>query len=170
MAFKRALRSQSAVRGFHLGDKIISPRGFTFWLLLPFHKPRPPCCKQNQNQANSASSGTVAWCKTSSYLPAEGGEGVQALFVLGGVALLRVVPAAALRSKGRVRNGGQRCCRYLSPHASGTWTPSTQPEPHPELLIWKKRAPKDGVAQPRADPQGWRDPSPSKRSSATGAI
>jgi len=32
-----------------------------------------------------------------SYLPAEGGEGVQALFVLGGVALLGVVPAAALR-------------------------------------------------------------------------
>lgn len=34
-----------------------------------------------------------------SYLPAEGGEGVQALFVLGGVALLGVVPAAALREQ-----------------------------------------------------------------------
>lgn len=31
-----------------------------------------------------------------SYLPAEGGEGVQAFLVLGGVALLRVIPAAAL--------------------------------------------------------------------------
>lgn len=34
-----------------------------------------------------------------SYLPAEGGEGVQALFVLGGVALLGVIPAAALREQ-----------------------------------------------------------------------
>lgn len=31
------------------------------------------------------------------YLPAEGGEGVQALFVLRGVAQLSVVPAAALQ-------------------------------------------------------------------------
>lgn len=46
--------------------------------------------------------------ETFSYLPAEGGEGVQALFVLGGVALLCVVPASALWSKEKVRNGGQR--------------------------------------------------------------
>lgn len=81
-----------------------------------------------------------------SYLPAEGREGVQALFVLGGVALLGVIPAAALREQ---RQGESQPspvlqgCLYLSPRCMGAQTPSTGPEPPspPELLIWKSGAP-----------------------------
>ena len=111
-----------------------------------------------------------------SYLPAEGGEGVQALFVLGGVALLGVVPAAALREQ---RQGESQWVPVLAqlpvaipPGASGVWTPSTGPETpgSPELLIWKKRPPKEGAAQPRADPQGRQHLSPSKRKNTTEAI
>lgn len=69
-----------------------------------------------------------------SYLPAEGGEGVQALLVLGGVALLRVIPAAALGEQRQVRasRDTQHKDRALSP-PFGRNDPQRMEQHSPEL-------------------------------------
>lgn len=62
--------------------------------------------------------GVEGRCWGGSYLPAEGGEWVQALFILGGVALLGVIPAATLREQRQGEICRYRCwcsCWYLCP-------------------------------------------------------